>query len=114
MIIPPCSVNSHQSPWRHTPGKCSKYAARYLTSPGSFQNPVGREGNEPVQTSSPLPRCRDLPTSSNTSTRMPSAMHWISPRHTGRMGLPLTKQPAMSVPPDIEDRQTSFFTERYT
>ena len=37
-----------------------------------------------MQTSSPFsPRGTGVPCSSNTSTFMPSARHWISPRHTG-------------------------------
>ena len=32
----------------------------------------------------------------------PSIAPWISPRHTGDSGLPPTKQPQMSVPPEIE------------
>ena len=47
------------------------------------------------------------PLSSKTSTRMPSARAWISPRHTGPIGLPPTKQPTMSVPPEIDARCTS-------
>ena len=35
-------------------------------------------------------------------------LHWISPRWTGKVGLPRTKQEIKSVPPEIEERQTSF------
>jgi hypothetical protein len=39
---------------------------------------------------------------------MPSPRTWISPRHTGPIGLPSTKQEMISVPPEIDERQTSF------
>jgi hypothetical protein len=39
-----------------------------------------------------------------TSTSRPSALAWISPRHTGPSGLPSTRQPHRSVPPEIEAR----------
>ena len=38
------------------------------------------------------------------------SLAWISPRHTGPIGLPSTKHDTMSVPPEIEDRHTSLFT----
>src|SRR5882672_2098281 len=114
MIIPPWAVISHQSPCVHTPGNLSKYAARYIAPSGSPQKPSGSEGNGRVQTSSPFSPSIERPLSSNTSTFSPSARHWISPRHTGRMGLPSTKQPQISVPPEIEDRHTSLLIDRYT
>ena len=46
-------VSFDQSPWRHTFGYTSKYAARYLDPSGSFQNVVGMLGKGSVQTSSP-------------------------------------------------------------
>src|SRR6185436_352328 len=110
MTRPPCSVSSHQSPWRHTFGYFSKYAARYLAPSGSFQKPIGIEGNGLVQTSSPFSPLTGLPDSSKTSTAIPNPLAWISPRHTGPVGLPSTKHETMSVPPEIEDRQTSLFT----
>jgi hypothetical protein len=66
---------------------------------------MGMDGNGWVQTSSPFSPRTGRPRSSKTSTAMPSAAHWISPRHTGAMGLPMTKQETMSVPPEIDDRQ---------
>src|SRR5262249_25890152 len=92
------------------PGKRSKYAAWYLAPPGSFQKPSGIEGNGAVQTGSPLsllPAAIGLPPSSNASTFIPSPRHCSSPRHTGRVGQPSAKQDMMSVPPEIDDRQTS-------
>jgi len=41
---------------------------------------------------------------------MPRPRFWISPRQTGSVGTPSTKQETMSVPPEIEARCTSFFT----
>src|SRR5436190_20275977 len=110
MTKPPCAVSSHQSPWRHTPGKRSKYAARYLAPSGSFQKPIGIEGNGFVQTSSPFSPCSARPCSSKTSTAMPRPLHWISPLHTGRFALPRTKHETLSVPPEIDDRHTSLLT----
>src|SRR5512134_1855727 len=110
MMMPPCSVSSHQSPWRQTPGYLSKYAARYLDPSGSFQKPTGIEGNGLVQTSSPFSFFTGFPCSSKTSTAIPSPLAWISPRQTGPVGLPSTKQETMSVPPEIDDKQTSLFT----
>src|SRR5215467_612196 len=107
----PCAVISHQSPWVQTPGKRSKYAARYFSPPGSFQKPTGNDGNGCVHTSSPFCPTTERPYSSKTSTLSPRARHWISPRHTGRIGLPRTKHPQMSVPPEIEERQTSPLTD---
>src|SRR3954452_1915310 len=108
MTTPSCSVISDQSPWRQTFGYFSKYAARYLAPSGSFQNPIGIDGKGLVQTSSPFSPCTGLPCSSNTSIAMPRPLAWISPRHTGAVGLPSTKQDTMSVPPEMDDRQTSF------
>jgi len=41
---------------------------------------------------------------------MPSARHWISPRHTGIVGLPIPKHATMSVPPEIDASARSSFT----
>jgi hypothetical protein len=72
-------------------------------------------GKGAVQTSSPFsPRGSARPSSSNTSTRIPSKRHCSSPRHTGRMGEPPAKQATRSVPPLIDDRMRSFFTFEYT
>ena len=46
------------------------------------------------------------------ATAMPRPRHWISPRHTGRVGLPRAKQETMSVPPEMEDRQRSALMSR--
>ena len=77
---------------------------------GSFQKPTGMDGNARVHTSSPFSPTSDWPFSSNTATAMPRPGAWISPRHTGPTGLPSTKQETMSVPPEIDDRQTSALT----
>ncbi len=68
------------------------------------------EGKACVHTSSPFCPRTGLPSSSNTATAMPSIGPWISPRHTGESGLPPTKQPQMSVPPEMEASCTSSFT----
>src|SRR5205085_6611932 len=99
---------------RQTFGYFSKYAARYLVPSASFQKPIGIAGKGLVQTSSPFSPMIERPCSSNTSTAMPRPFAWISPRHTGPAGLPSTKQDTMSVPPEMDDRQTSFFTLEYT
>ena len=39
---------------------------------------------------------------------------WHSPLKTGLVGLPPTKQPKISVPPAMDDKQTSFFQFLYT
>src|SRR5687768_16748586 len=109
MMTPPCSVSSHQSPWRQTFGYFSKYAERYLEPSGSFQKPMGMAGNGLVQTSSPFSPFTGFPLSSKTSTANPSPLAWISPRQTGPIGLPSTKHDTMSVPPEIEERHTSLF-----
>src|ERR687883_616185 len=102
MTMPPCSVHSAKSPWCHTPGKRSKYAARYLRPSGSFQNMIGMDGKGRVHTNSPFrPGGRLRPVSSHTSTAMPSPGPWISPRHTGLIGMPSTKHDTMSVPPEM-------------
>src|SRR5438552_16863696 len=67
-------------------------------------------GNGLVQTSSPLAPSADLPCSSNTSTARPRPRAWISPRHTGPIGLPSTKQEMISVPPEIDARWMVAFT----
>src|SRR5215468_5911922 len=92
------------------PGNRSKYAAWYLAPPGSFQKPSGIDGKAAVHTSSPLallPGAIGLPSSSYASTFMPRPRHCSSPRHTGRVGQPSAKHDMMSVPPEIDDRQTS-------
>ena len=81
---------------------------KYFRPSGSFQNPTGMEGKGAVQTSSPFSATTALPSSFQTSTLMPRPRLWISPRQTGPMGLPSTKQEMMSVPPEMEERQTSF------
>ena len=68
------------------------------------------KGRAPCRRARPSRRARAGRSSSNTSTFMPSARHWISPRHTGPVGLPSTKQEMMSVPPEIEASCTSRFT----
>src|SRR5258706_15205332 len=107
MMMPPCAVISDQSPWRQTFGYFSKYAARYFDPSGSFQNPMGIDGNGLVQTSSPFSPTTPRPWSSNTSTAMPSALAWISPRHTGPAGFPSAKHETISGPPEMDDRHTS-------
>src|SRR3546814_8997371 len=64
------------------------------------------QGKGFTQTSSPFSPRTGLPWSLNTSTAMPRQRRWISPRQTGPIGLPPTKQEMMSVPPAIDDRQT--------
>ena len=44
----------------------------------------------------------------------PSAGRCISPRRTGAVGSPATRQPHRSVPPEIDARCTSAFTLAYT
>src|SRR5687768_1372776 len=105
--MPPCAVISHQSPWHHTFGNLSKYAARYLAPSGSFQKPSGMAGKGLVHTSSPFSFSTETPFSLKTSTAIPSPLAWISPRHTGPAGLPSTKHDTMSVPPEIEETHTS-------
>ena len=112
--MPPCSVNSAKSPWAHTPGNLSKYAPRYCVPSGSFQKPIGRDGKDFVQTSSPLPRASGKPLSSNTSTAMPRPLHCSSPSWTGSIGLPRAKHDTMSVPPEMEARAMSAGKFRYT
>jgi hypothetical protein len=66
------------------------------------------EGNGAEQTSSPFsPTARGRPSSSKTSTFMPSPRAWISPRQTGAIGLPSAKHETMSVPPEMEANCTS-------
>jgi hypothetical protein len=67
-----------------------------------------------VQTNSPLSPRSGLPSSVNTSTAMPRPGAWISPRQTGAVGSPSTKQETMSVPPEMEARCTSALMARYT
>src|SRR2546427_9604295 len=55
--------------------------------------------------SSPFCSFTERAFSSNTSTLRPRARHWISPRHTGRIGFPSTKHPQMSVPPEIRSEE---------
>ena len=63
-----------------------------------------------MHTSSPFSPRTGRPASSNTSTFMPRPAHWISPRQTGSVGQPPTKHETMSVPPEMDDRQTSRFS----
>ena len=65
-----------------------------------------------LQTSSPFSPITGWPASSYTSTLRPSPRLWISPRHTGPIGLPSMKQETMSVPPEIEDKHTSCLMAR--
>ena len=62
-------------------------------------------GKGAAQTSSPLtPGGAGRPSGSRTSTARPRPGPWISPRQTGRVGSPSTKQDRMSVPPEIDAR----------
>ena len=74
---------------------------------GSFQNATGMLGNGCVQTSSPGSPRIDWPTSSQTSTAMPSPRVCNSPRQTGSTGDPSAKHEMMSVPPLIDESRTS-------
>ena len=80
----------------------------------TFQNPTGMLGNARVQTSSPFCSRTGRPESSNTSTAIPRPRHWISPRHTGSVGLPITNAEQISVPPDMEESCASDRMDRYT
>src|SRR5215207_4243462 len=107
MIIPSCSVISHQSPCRQTPGNLSKYAALYLEPSGSFQKAIGMLTNGRVHTSSPCSLLTDSPRSLKTCTAIASARHCSSPRYTGAIGFPPAKHETMSVPPLMLERCTS-------
>ena len=61
MMHVPRSVIVIQSPWRHTPGYESKYAARYRLPSSSPQNPTGIDGIGAVSTSSPCAPMTALP-----------------------------------------------------
>src|SRR5687767_12999228 len=114
MIIPPFAVHSAKSPCHQTFGNRAKYALRYFSPVGSFQNITGMEGKGLVQTSSPFSRRTGEPNSLNTSTATPSVGACSSPRYTGASGLPATKQPQMSVPPEMEARCKSDLMASYT
>ncbi len=103
IVHAPSSVKVIQSPWRHTPGKCSKYASRYRAPVGSPQNPTGIDGIGAVRTSSPVvPGGTGCPSASNASTAHPSSAQEISPARTGTSGEVPTKAVHTSVPPLIE------------
>ena len=68
---------------------------------GRSRSPTGMEGNGRVQTSSPFSPTTAGRPRLQASTAMPSARPWSSPRRTGRVGTPPTKQPSRSVPPLI-------------
>src|SRR5579859_503824 len=72
------------------------------------------EGKGFTHTSSPGSPRSGLPSSSQISTAMPRPRHWSSPGYTGSVGLPRAKQEMMSVPPEMEDRQTFALMSRYT
>ena len=55
-----------------------------------------------MQTNSPGVSVTELPSSSNTSTAIPSPLHCISPEITSSRGLFKTKHESISVPPDID------------
>ncbi len=61
-------------------------------------------------TSSPTSSTTGLPDSSKASTFAPSARAWSSPRWTGSVGTPPTNAVQTSVPPLVENSQTSSFT----
>ena len=66
-------------------------------------------------TNSPsIPAGTDAPSPSTTSTARPSAGTWISPACTGNIGLPITRQPQRSVPPEIDARWRSDLIASYT
>ena len=73
------------------------------------------DGNGLRQTSSPsTPGGSASPESSTTSMSRPRPGRWISPRRTGEVGSPATRQPHRSVPPEIEAKCTSALTLEYT
>ena len=71
-------------------------------------------GNGFVQTSSPGVSRTDVPSSSNTSTAIPSPRICSSPRYTGPAGSPKAKQLTMSVPPLMLANRTSDLIWAYT
>ncbi len=113
--MPPWGVTALQSPWHQTFSYSLVVGGAILSVPsGSFQNPSGIVGNGAVQTSSPVsPRVR-LARRSKTSTFMPSPRHCISPRQTGEIGVPRTKQETMSVPPRMDESCRSTLRLAYT
>jgi hypothetical protein len=77
-------------------------------SPSSSpQKNTGIEGIGSVITSSPTSSIRLLPCSSQASTAQPSARHCSSPSYTGSSGQPPTNAVQTSVPPLVENSQTS-------
>ena len=79
----------------------------------SFQNFKGIEGKGFLQTNSPFLFFIGFPLSLKISTSKPNPLFCISPKITGWYKLPNTKQETISVPPDIEDKWTFFFTFLY-
>ena len=92
-------------------GKALEVAARYLASSGSFQKPIGIDGNGAVQTSSPLSPRRDrlaVVVEDVDRHAEAAALQLAAPDRQRRA--PSAKQEMMSVPPEIDDRQRSSFT----
>jgi hypothetical protein len=102
MRAPPPGESSIRSPCVHIPGFCAKYASWKRAPSASPWNPSGRDGKGFRHTSSPTPGA--AASSLHDCTSRPRLRHWLSPRSTGRLGLPRTKQPMMSVPPEIDWR----------
>mmetsp|Transcript_6494 Transcript_6494/g.23108 ORF Transcript_6494/g.23108 Transcript_6494/m.23108 type:complete len:207 (-) Transcript_6494:1104-1724(-) len=114
--MPPCSLSSAKSPWRHTPGMSAKYALWYLLpSASSPQKKSGCEGKGASHTSSPVLPTHGLPVSlSYTATFMPSPRHCSSSMRTGSSGQPSAKQPLRSVPPEMDANCTVGLMCSYT
>ena len=72
------------------------------------------DGKDAEHTSSPFSPLIGFPSSSKTSTFIPSPLVCSSPDHTGPMGFPRAKQDTMSDPPEIDDRTRSCLMSRYT
>ena len=89
-----------------------KYDPRYFALSGSFQKPTGIDGNGDAPTSSPGSPMSGLPSSLKTRTSMPRPFTCNSPRRTGSIGQPSAKHETMSVPPEMDDRQTSDLMSR--
>src|SRR5690606_15744788 len=102
MTADPRSVVRTQSPWRHPPGKSSKYTARSRDPSGSFQKDTGIDGIVLVTTSSPTSSTISLPCSSYAATAAPSERHDSSPSHTGTSGEAPRNAVQTSVPPETE------------
>ena len=103
IVHAPSSVKVIQSPWRQTPGKSSKYAARYRAPSASPQKPTGIDGIGATMTSSPVvPSGTIVPSGPKASTAQPSSRHEISPARTGTRGDEPTKAVQTSVPPLME------------